>query len=343
MKHNKKYDDLLILYFNNELSGTVKTDFQEHLKQCSMCQIQLAKMQKLEAVITSDIVKKPTDALLNKLNMQVMEKITVDEKSEFFKAVRNKVADLFGVIVARLARPQYQLIAIGLVFVIGVFVGKVWLRSELQNDLAVFTNFVNYQMAMTDIQKSNLQKALANYMLKSGSVEIDNLLQASGDNNGNGVVEVNLKVEKDFALKGGLDDPTIQNMLKYSAIHDLDAERRMHAIKLLSQAVPNPEIETTLIAVLLRDPSPDVRLKAIQLLYKQSVSDQVVEAYKLVALRDSSAQIRKTAVERLYRVGKEEIIPVLALVCSQERDESIKLTAQNAIDMLYEKLQKTKK
>ncbi|MFA4839506.1 MAG: HEAT repeat domain-containing protein [Candidatus Neomarinimicrobiota bacterium] len=337
MKHNKKHEDATILYFYNELSDAERTDFQQHLKSCPDCQMRLEKLEKFGAACSKSVEMKPTEVLLNRLNRQIIEKIAAEPRTGTVRRLRNGWSDLTDSIFSAFMRPQYQFVTIGLTFVIGILVGKIWLSSGLKNDPAMLANFVNYQTTMTDAEKSDFQKAMANYMLSNGNVEIADLTQANNDIDGDGVVEVNLKVERDIALKGGLDDPTIQNMLRYSAIHDQSPERRMRAVKLLSQAVPSNEIDNTLIAVLLRDNAGDVRYRAMEALTKKAASEQVIEAFKSAALRDSVATIRKMAIEQLVAVGKDEIVPVLALVYSQEKDESVRVAAKEGLDALNQK------
>ncbi|PIS28846.1 MAG: hypothetical protein COT43_05475 [Candidatus Marinimicrobia bacterium CG08_land_8_20_14_0_20_45_22] len=337
MRHNKKYDEAAILYFYNELTGAELVDFQQHLKSCPICQMKIEKLETLGAARIESVGIKPTEILLSRLNRQIMEKITAEPNIGIVRRLRNGWSDLTDSVRAVFMRPQYQFVTIGMTFVVGMLVGKIWLSSGLKNDPAMLANFVNSQKTMTEAEKANFQKAMANYMLSNGNVEIADLTQEKNDLDGDGVVEVALKIERDFALKGGLDDPTIQNMLRYSAIHDQLPERRMRAVKLLSQAVPSEDIDNTLIAVLLRDKSGDVRCRAMEALAKKTDSEQVVEVFKSAALRDSSSTIRKMAINQLVTIGKDEIIPVLALVCSQEKDESVRVVAKEGLDSLNRK------
>jgi len=344
MKHDRKYEESTILYFYNELSDVDRLDFQQHLKSCPNCQMQIERLEKLGAACQKSVDIKPADELLDRLNQQIMEKIVAEPKKGIVRRLRYGWSDLAGSVLAAFMRPQYQVVTIGMTFIIGILVGKIWLSTGLRNDPKMLANFVNYQTTMTDAEKADFQKAMANYMLNNGNVEIADLnveitdpVKMNNDLNGDGVVEVALRVERDFALKGGLDDPTIQNMLRYSAIHDQSPERRMRAVKLLSQAIPSNEIDNTLIAVLLRDNAGDVRYRAMEALAKKKASEQVVEAFKSAALRDSVPTIRKMAVERLISVGKDEIVPVLALVYSQEKDESVRVVAKEGLDSLNRK------
>lgn len=334
MKTDKKFESRLLLYFHNELNPRAAAQFEKHLAECPECSAALQRLNDMKAALEHTTRAVPAPVLIERANARVMSTIRQTKKRKFkwsLTVILDEIQDAF---TGFFARPQYQLIAIGATFVMGVFVGKLWLSSGLRHDPGMLANFVNYQVALTDTEKEQLQKAMANYLIQSGGVEIADLIQNSADDDE--LVEVNLKVDRDIAIKGGLDDPTILNMLQYSAVHDKDRSRRLRAIKLLTKAPQNSRNESTMISVLLNDTDPEVRDLAMDALESYSPTPQIMDTYKTIALRDSSRDIRFRAVKELCQSTDETVVPILALIASNDPDSSLRKTAQKYLDHLAE-------
>jgi len=345
MKNNKhkQFDEMLMLYFYGELSSVETRIFQNHLDKCPYCQHELNKLKEMKDSLSKVPVVVPTKELIKRVNLKVLNEIRFGSKSTILSKIKDKIEEMLDSLTEIFPHPKYQLIAIGLTFVVGIFIGKMWLSSGLLNDPEMLANFIRNKRGMTKIEENGLKNALADYMLRSGDVEISDLIQKKGVENKGGIVSVNVKVEKDLELKGGLDDPTIQNMLMYSALHDKDPDRRLRAVKLLSKSRQNREIESTIVAVLLQDENVDVRLYAIRSLCKKELSEQIVDVLKSVALHDKSAVIRKLAIENLYKVNSEEVIPVIALVSANDKDENVRSLARETLEKLRNKFLENKK
>ncbi|HPC35014.1 MAG TPA: zf-HC2 domain-containing protein [Candidatus Marinimicrobia bacterium] len=337
MKHNKHFKELLILYFYNELPEFERVSFEQHLDDCPVCQAELKHLRNIEKQIARAPEPVPSARLLEKMNKQVMLKISSSSRKPIWAKIKAYFEKMFETITLSLARPRYQLIAASLVLIIGIFIGRMWFSADLRQHPETLANFVNYNYKFTDPEKENIQKAFTNYLLKSGGIEVADLLLTEYRPNQSGLVEVNVRVEKDMAIKGGLDDPTIQNMLMYAARHNQNAEKRLMAIRLLDQIEPNPIVDATFVAVMLHDKNESVRLLAAQLLTKRQMTAQALEAYKLVALRDSSASIRKLALENLVRQGSQDVVPVIAIIAARDESEEIRQIALVALDKFYDK------
>jgi hypothetical protein len=331
MKHNKKLDEMLLLYFLDELSEGERKIFQSHLEDCEKCRGKLHELEVMNEKLSSAPEVVPSDALLQRANQEVLNKIPV--KTKKLSGFKERLRDLLDSVVMAFAHPQYQLITACLIFVLGLFVGKAWLSSDLLSDPELLLNFARRQ-DLTELDRDNLQKAFATYLLYSGDIEIADLIQKNGANNESGIVEVDFKVESSLPLTGGLDDPAIQDMLMYSALHDKGIERRRRAVKLLSMAEPNNKIESTLTAVMLRDKDEEIRQKAAEILVVLEGSEQLTEAFKSVVLNDPSEELRRTALEYLNNINQEGIIPVIALVASRDSSEVVRNRAVEILESL---------
>ncbi|MGC9363067.1 MAG: HEAT repeat domain-containing protein [Fidelibacterota bacterium] len=335
MKTHKQFEPMLMLYFHNELSARDAAQFEKHLAECPECSAALQRLNDMQAVLEHTTRAVPAPALIERANARVMSAIRQTKKRKFKWSLTGILDEIQEAFTGFFAHPRYQLIAIGATFVIGVFVGKLWLSSGLRHDPGMLANFVNYQVALTDTEKEQLQKVMANYLIQSGGVEVADLIQSSTDDDG--MVEVNLKVDRDIAIKGGLDDPTILNMLQYSAIHDQDPSRRLRAIKLLAKSPQNSRNESTMISVLLNDSDPEVREQAMDALESYDLTPRIMDAFKTIALRDSSFEIRRRAVKELYQSADETTVPILALIATNDPDSTLRKTAQNYLDIILEK------
>ncbi|HOV23436.1 MAG TPA: hypothetical protein PL107_04110 [Candidatus Marinimicrobia bacterium] len=343
MKHDKHFKELSILYFYNELSESERTDFKHHLDECQVCQAEIERLQIIAKKIDYATEPVPSARRLEALNKQVISKISSESRRPKLVNVKKYFEGMFETITIGLSRPRYQLIAASLILVIGIFIGRVGFRADLPKQPEILANFVNYNYKFTDPEKENIQKAFTNYLLKSGGIETADLLQSGYKTDQNGLVEIYVRVKEDFAIKGGIDDPTIQNMLMYAARHNQDAEKRLLALRLLNQIEPNPIVDATFVAAMLHDNNESVRLFAAQLLEKRQMTKQIQEAFQLVALRDSSASLRKIALENLVNKAEQEVVPVLALVAARDESEEIRQMALLALDKFYDKNDREKR
>jgi len=336
MKTHKKFEDMLLLYFYEELNPGDTKLFENHLAQCPECSRELSRLKEMKTALQNIARPVPDAALVERANIKVMQTIRQTRQRKLKWTISGILDDIQDTFTGIFTRPQYQLISIGITFILGVFVGKLWLSSGLRHDPGMLANFVNYQVALTDTEKDQFQKALANYLLQSGGIEVAELVQSPADDNGDGLVEVNIKIDKDIAVKGGLDDPTILNMLQYSAIHEKDKTRRLRAIKLLTKTPQNINNESTMISVLLNDSEQDLRVCALNALKSYNLNPRIMDAYKTIALRDSSTDIRSAAMEQLYLNADESVIPILALIASNDSDTTLRKTAQKYLDKIVE-------
>ncbi len=336
MKHTKKCDEMLMLYYFDELDIRDAATFKKHLAQCAHCQAEYKRLQEVGDILAQAPEEVPTPTLMHRANAKIMERITVAEQHSLFFRIKQRFNHLIEKATTILAQPKYQLVGIGMAFVIGILVGKLWVSSDLRHDPQMLFNIVNSGATLTENERDYLKKTLANYMLQSGDIQVEDVLEnVSTQTDESGMVEVGFKIERDFALKGGLDDPTIQNMLKYSALHDKNPERRKHAVRLLSNARPVKGIEETLSAVLLHDPEAEIRLQALQTLASYSaLSENSIEALKSVVLRDSSAILRRQAIEQLRTVKGDNVATVIALVSVRDKDSTVRAKAKDVLQDL---------
>ncbi|MCF7885596.1 MAG: HEAT repeat domain-containing protein [Candidatus Marinimicrobia bacterium] len=340
MKHNNKYNKMLTLYFYDELNAAEKEVFEEHLKSCEQCQLELEKMESLKTTLDSIPDKKPSAALLTRMNNKVMNRIEAKEES-FLVRVKDKLLDLKDRFSLIMAQPKYHLASIGIALFLGVIIGKIWLSTNLKNDPQAIRSFVSNTQAFSEEQEENFNKAFVDYVFKSDNIEVGKLLKNNKiETNENGIVNVNFELKRELSLKGGLDDPTIQKMLMYSAVHDSNPERREHAIKLLSHLADkkhsNKYFAETFGAVLLRDSSITNRNLALEVLKDFKPNDKILEIFKTAALNDPNPEIRAESIQYLgnCKQASNNVRQVLAAVYLRDSTHTVKAAAKQALNSL---------
>ncbi len=335
MKHDKKLDEMLMLYFFNELSEPKKKAFEIHLKECAHCQTELSKLKIMNSKLADTPDKVPTPELIEKVNMKIMAAIAPEPSNSLINKITDSFQEFYNSMLMAFTRPQYQFASMGATLIIGILIGKIWLSSGLQNDPEMLISLINRQSDLTAEQQSKFRNAFANYMIQSGDVELSELVQENPtDSQNDNMVMVNFKVKKDFALKGGLDNQAIQNMLRFSARHEKEPARRMRAVKLLSNSPQNKDIEETLIAVLLHDENESIRKEAMEAICQYNDSEESKDALKTVVLNDTSATLRIQAINFLKEIGSEDVIPIIALTSIRDNDEEVKNIAKNVLEEL---------
>jgi len=331
MAGHSRFKEMLLLYHYGELTNAERRRLESHLTTCDECRAELEQLTTMQRQFSLASQKAAQPELIERLNRRVMRQIQSRPRPAWFGRVRQLAEDILDELGHSLIRPRYQLISAGVIFLVGVLVGKIWLSTGLIHDPDMLLNFIGQQAALSRTDQAMFQRAVANYMLQSGNVEIAELVQSGGAENAGGLVQVNLKVEKSFALSGGLDDPMILNTLRYSALHDQDSPRRTRAVRLLTEAVPTPENENTLAAVARHDPLSLNRQEALEFLAKRPISESLLQTFMSIALRDSSRSLRESAIEYLGESGSAEVVPVLALVSAHDPDAELRLLAQKQL------------
>jgi len=348
MKHNNKYDRMLPLYFYGELNQAESAVFEKHLKECEKCQMEMERMKSMKMALGQISEKKPTDALLTRMNNKIMNRIDAREES-IVEKIKDKLFDLRDRFSMVMAQPKYHLASIGVALFLGVILGKVWLSSNLKNNPQLIRSFVSNTQAFSEEQEDNFDKAFIDYVFKSDNVEVGKLLKNNKiESDKDGMVNVNFELKRELSLKGGLDDPTIQKMLMYSAVHDSDPDRRSHAIKLLSHLEPNKSsskyFAETFGAVLLRDSSITNRELALDALKEFKPTDKILEIFKTAALNDPSPEIRKESIHYLGNCNRSgnNVRQVLAAVYIRDGDSKVKDAAKSALNKLKQATENTR-
>jgi hypothetical protein len=333
MKHEQKYDEMLMLYHFGELSEMETKIFQNHLKSCTKCQQELAELQQMNSILTNEPEELPSMELVNKANAEIMQKLNTETREKSFESIKGFFDELVNSFAQLFAQPKYQLSGMAATLLVGVLVGKVWLSSDLKNNPDTMISLLSHNTELSSDQYQQFQNSLASAMLKSGNVEVEDFLNVDNTSE-DGIMSVSYKLKNNFEARGGMDDPVVRNMLLYSARQDDNPTNRLRAISLLSGIGLTNEIEETFSAVILHDTNADVRLKTADILSKNDLAASTLESFKSVALKDTSSEMRLKAIEVLKEHQAENLETVLAVMATRDRDEEVKEFARETLDSL---------
>ena len=336
MKHESKYEEMLMLYHFDELSEMGGKIFQKHLKTCTKCQQELAELQQMNSTLGLEPEEIPAMKLVEKANLKIMTKLKTETKEvgfENLKSFFNEMADSF---TQLFAQPKFQLSGMAAMLMIGVLIGKVWLSSGLKNNPDMLIHLLSNNTEISTEQYNEFQKTLASTMLKSGNIEVEDFL--NGENiSEDGIMSVSYKLKNNFEVTGGMDDPDVQNMFLYAARQNDNPTMRLRAINMLSKIGMNEKIEDTFSAVILNESEDNIRLKAAEVLSIHTLTTKSLESFKSVALRDTNSNMRLKAIEVLKNNNAENVETVLAVMIARDRNDEVKAAAKKALESINKK------
>jgi len=334
MKHENKYEEMLMLYHFGELSEMETKIFQSHLKKCQKCRQELAELQEMNSILTNEPEEMPAMELVNRANAKVMEQLnTSAAKESAWESIKKMFIEVADTFAQLFAQPRYQLSGMAATLLIGILVGKVWLSSGLKNNPDMMIHLLSDNTEISTEQYQKFQNSLASAMLNSGNVEVEDFMFNENDSE-DGIMAVSYKLKNNFEARGGLDDPLVRKTLLYAARQDENPSTRIRAINLLSNVGMNDQIEETFSAVLIHDADESVRMKTAEILSKHNLSDQTLESFKSVALKDTSSEMRLKAIEVLRKQDAENLETVLAVMVSRYRNQKVQEVAKETLEEL---------
>jgi hypothetical protein len=335
MIHSQRSRERLVLYFYHELPEKKRRKFEQHLMSCTQCQTDLESLKNLALNLSASTSPKPLPMVIERSNQRVLERIRAAQQARLFRKVWVKIDEFIELVACAFSRPRYQLLTASLIFIIGVFAGKIWLSTGLLKDPQMLATLLERQPGMvgvSEMERNQLNMLFANRLINTGNVEIADLIAKDGIDFQNGIVQVNLRIDKDFSLRGGLDDPIILKMLQSAALKDPYPQQRLSAVRLLTLAEPNLDLKVTLLTALTNDTDEEVRLLAGEYFYDAVPDPETIEAFKSVLLQDASSRLRRMALEYLNLNKDENMQTIIAVIAARDSDKSIRLRAQNILN-----------
>ncbi len=152
-------------------------------------------------------------------------------------------------------------------------------------------------------------------------------IKLAGKTNGNGHVYFAMETSKKYDIRGGINDPVIQQLLYYLLLNDENPGKRLKALKLLKEAAPQLDATAVLVSSLLTDENPGVRLRSIELLDGYNASEMIIDACIKTLLEDENEAVRQKALDIIARHPAERSLPVLRIVSAMDNNKYIRIRA----------------
>lgn len=325
----------LLLYCYGELDGAKRARVEEHLQRCAFCRDFIRQQEALKKLLEKDELPEISSLVVERLNRQVIEKLSGEERTVpgtgrwFF-------TKLIGILYYPMSKPAYAFSSLLVMFVAGLIVGKIWMGSTILNDPGLLASLIESRSEMSSEERDYMKKLVAGYFLGSKELEVKDVKKVRADGSGNGWVQVDFEIKKEMNLTGGLDDPVILNVLRYSALYDRDPHKRARAVRMLYLSRRFMENREVFLAVLLNDKDLEPRIQALEAVSRFVDNDEVREALKKVLLNDPVEKIRIQALEVLSKKEDRSLIPVFALVAYRDSSETLRIRAKEILGKLYE-------
>jgi hypothetical protein len=292
----KEMKHLAVLYACGELEAPARAAVEEHAAECAECAALLVRERELVALLAAEPAEEPSAVLLAQCRGELSD--ALDELAP--KSLWQRVSDALRPkkwIVAHPAWGAAFCLLLGVALGVGV---PRWLEQQ-----SAETANADLISARTPISEQEFQG-----MSLSGVRVLP-----AGDASG-AMVEMQLRREQPFVLRGSVDDDDVRNFLIY-VIQErrFDSGLRMDSLDALRTRASDEPVRAALCAAARNDRNPGVRLKAVEAL-RGYEKDAAVRQTLLEALRsDENAGVRIEAINALRALmessrGDEQLIQV---------------------------------
>lgn len=275
MKHNE-YLEMIPIYLYDELDLDKKKLFEEHIRSCKDCMLELESYKNLFAEISKDAESNIETELLMEARLELRG---------LLRAQRNKVS-----VSSKILESLTSLISkpVGLAFggfsvlLVGVLLGYFVFQTPVVENLK------------TDSTQSDQFK-----------IQNINFLDPDPSD---GQVEFTFDAIKSGHIKGNINDAELQKILTYAILNEQNPGTRLNSINVINATQTqnlDSEIKTTLITVAKFDENPGVRREALKSLKEIPIDNDIKSALIYVLLNDTSSGLRIEAINTLVEASKK--------------------------------------
>ncbi|MGC2111280.1 MAG: HEAT repeat domain-containing protein [Candidatus Korobacteraceae bacterium] len=268
----------ITLYLYNELADDARHELEAHLHRCDNCSTELAAQQEFQAAMNVLQVEEPSPSFLAAARMRLQESLETAEQR----------------------RAWYHRL---------VFDPTAWLRQmRFSPALAAILLIVGFGGGLGTMYSAlghgriNVDPKLGLNASIAGITSIDR--QPNSDN-----VQIRYDRLLPDSVQGSIEDPKIQELLKYAAKSDYNSGVRLNAADALSGNTSDPSVREALIYALRYDSNAGVRLKALDGIgpyVKQDI--RVRNAVLEALLDDSNLGVRNGAMHALEPVRADSSV-----------------------------------
>ena len=269
----------ILLYLLKELAHEKNKSAIDHLKNCTLCQKELAREKQMIEMVTSLPRPEPDSKLIEKHRLLLKSRLLKKSASRIQKSFWSDVwAFLFYSVHSRRFATVFAILLFGLIL------GQV------------FPRFSTFQALTPQDTVLALQSSLEATDFKVIPSE-----------NRSDQVEIRFNTTQRQSISGNLRDPQIQYVLSYVLENEPGDDIRLKTIQLLTDYSESEIVQGALIHSLETDANPGVRLKAIRLLKSLPVNEDIKDILVYALFRDTNSGIQIEAANALNRISDDSV------------------------------------
>jgi hypothetical protein len=298
---------LIPLYYYGELSPEEEGQVEEHTQECAACAAGMEQQRLLAAALDRRVNEVPP-YLLEDCRVDLMAAVHGGAPRSarpasmkgpwtlFFEAMAHSFGSL-----NRLRQPVGAVALIA----IGFFGAKV---TTLR------------QPATMPISEGNLLGDDAYHTVRS----------VQSDPQRAGAVVITYDETRRRQASGGMEDPTIQQLLVAGA-HEDNPAVRVESVDILKNQCRNTEVRDALINALAQDPNDGVRLKAMEGLRTMSTDPEVRRVLAHVLRADGNTAVKIQAIDLLAAHRDDAVVGLMQAMVQREQNDSVRRKMEKAL------------
>lgn len=320
MKH-EQLRELLHLSLYHELDDDQKSVLDQHLKTCTDCSAEMAKLQKLDNLLQKGRRIEVTDQLLDEARRELRVALRLEQSRRFSFS---EWIDRLNIIPA----PAFR-VALG---------GVATLVVGLSLGYLVFS-------PGTASEGIKMMPAVGQAVVERNEPRVTGFRFIQQPQEG-GDVEIAFDFVTPVRMKGNISDNAIQRVLAQALVSEQNAGARIRTVSALAGHVesskkPDEDVKAALIRALKSDGNAGVRKEALKALQKLPVDKVVKDALLYLLSHESNPGIRVEAINYLdrYVLGDspydQDVLNVLKERMQTDNNNYVRIRAKN----VYEEVQ----
>ncbi len=320
MKH-EQLREFLHLSLYRELDDDQRSVLDQHLKTCTECSAEMAKLQKLDSLLQKGHPVDVTDQLLDEARRELRVALRLEQSRRFRFSEWLDRLNIMPVPAVRLALGGLATLVVG-----------------LSLGYLVFSPGMAYEGI-------GVMPAVGQAVVERNEPRVSGLRFIQQPQEGGGV-EITFDLVTPVRMKGNIADNAIQRVLAQTLLNEQNPGARIRTVSALADQVdsskkPDEEIKGALIQALKSDGNAGVRKEALKALQKLPVDKVIKDALLYLLSHESNPGIRVEAINYLdrYVLGDtpydQDVLKVLKERMQSDNNNYVRIRAKN----VYEEVQ----
>lgn len=317
--NEKKYNELMQIYFLNEITEKEKIELENYLLENNLAKKQFEEMKKLQRTLAENRPAPLSDKVLDESRQLLLRKLKeeVSKKSRIVQ-MADSLINFFS-LNYKYAVSGASMMAMGFLFGYLFFApGNLQTPLKLKNQ-----------------NQFDLDK------IREGGVDISNI-RFNDQFGESGKIEFSFNAVKPVTYEGNLKDELTLKLLAMALVSSENPGVRLRSLNTIaSQTIknikPDIKVKSSMITAVKTDPNAAVRKEALNVLMKYPYDDQIRDAFLFVLQKDKNSGMRVSAINALADLKQQgnsiddEIKNVLNKQAETAEDNFIRLRAASLL------------